>query len=137
MSAGDIAVLLLAVGWLVLVGFMGLVLTKLGEVLVSTEELVDGITEKTVPLLGEVTESVVHVNDQLERVDHITAGVQTITTNAAALSSLFGATLGGPLVKIAAFTYGVRRAATKRERADLERDIKAHRKAERKSRKAS
>ena len=137
LSVGDVAVLLLAIGWIVLVAFLGYVLVRLGQVLVSTEELVDGVTEKTVPLLGEVTTSVVHVNDQLERVDAITGNVQTITTNAAALSTLFGATLGGPLVKVAAFTYGVRRAAGRREKADLEREVKAARKAQRAARKAS
>lgn len=127
----DLAVLLLAVGWLILVGFLGYVLVRLGKVLQSTETLVDGVAERTVPLLGEVTTSVVHVNDQLERVDAITNNVQSITTNAAGLFSLFGATLGGPLVKVAAFTYAVRRAASRRERDDLERELKTARKEQR------
>ena len=33
-----------------------------------------------------------------------------VTENAAQMSTLFAATLGGPLVKTAAFTYGVRKA---------------------------
>ena len=33
-----------------------------------------------------------------------------MATNASALTSLFAATLGSPLVKVAAFTYGVRSA---------------------------
>ena len=35
---------------------------------------------------------------------------RTVTTNAPALTSLFTATLGGPLIKVAAFSYGVRKA---------------------------
>ena len=128
----DLAVLLLAVGWLLLVGFLGYTLVRLGKVLQSTEVLVTGVADRTVPLLGEVTTSVVHVNDQLERVDAITSNVQTLTTNVAGLSSLFAATLGGPLVKVAAFSYGVRRAAKRRERDDLEREIKAVRKTRKK-----
>ncbi len=43
-------------------------------------------------------------NAQLAKVDTITDNATTVTTNAAALTSLFAATAGGPLVKAAAFT---------------------------------
>src|SRR4029078_13079095 len=65
---------------------------------------------ETVPLLSEATTSLVHVNSNLERVDVITTNVQAVTTNASALTPVIAATLGGPLVKVAAFSYGVRRA---------------------------
>ena len=137
LSAGDIAVLLLGGFWAVLVLFLALVLVKLSRVLKATEDLVAGITERTVPLLGEVTTSVVHVNSELERVDAITANVQSITGNVAALTSLFGATLGSPLVKVAAFSYGVRRAASQRAKGDVEKRVKATMKAEKKAAKSA
>jgi hypothetical protein len=84
------------------------------------------------PLLGEVTTSVEHVNDQLVRVDTITGNVESITTNAKALTGVFAATLGGPMVKVAAFTYGVRRAAGKKQEADVRKRVKAEMKAEKK-----
>jgi anthranilate phosphoribosyltransferase len=86
-----------------------------------------------VPLLGEVTGTVVHVNEELVRVDAITANVQSITGNISALASLFAATLGGPVVKVAAFSYGVRRAAGKKDAADIEKRVKAQIKAEKKA----
>lgn len=129
---GGYAVLALAFGWVVLVGFLGFVLVKLGSVFQSAADMVDGVAEKTVPLLGEVTTTVVHVNMELERVDAITENVQTVTGNIASLTTLFGATLGGPLVKAAAFSYGVRRAAKNRRKADVEDRVKAEMKAERK-----
>ena len=49
-------------------------------------------------------------NEQLVKVDGITTNVSAITTNASALTALFAATLGSPVVKVAAFTYGVRSA---------------------------
>jgi hypothetical protein len=58
-----------------------------------------------------------------------------VTTNAAALMSLFSATAGGPLVKAAAFTYGVRRALGDQQRKDVARRVKDEMKAERKARK--
>ena len=132
---GGYAVLALAFGWVVLVGFLGYVLIKLGGVLQSTTELVDGITEKTVPLLGEVTTSVVHVNAELERVDAITENVQNITSSVSGLTTLFAATLGSPVVKVAAFSYGVRRAASRKSRNELEDRVKREMKTERKGRK--
>ena len=50
------------------------------------------------------------MNTQLERVDGITANTQAVTGNVSALTSVFTATLGGPLVKAAAFSYGVSKA---------------------------
>jgi uncharacterized protein YoxC len=130
---GGYAVIILAVGWILLVAFIAYVLVKLGGVLQSTEELVDGIAEKTVPLLGEVTTSVVHVNQELERVDAITENVQTMTGNVAGLTTLFAATLGSPLVKVAAFSYGVRRAAGRKHKDDVTARVKSELKAERKA----
>ena len=43
---------------------------------------------------------------------------ESITGNVSALTSVFAATLGGPVIKVAAFSYGVRRAASRRSRAE-------------------
>ena len=128
-SAGDVVGLIFAIAFVVLVLFLGLVLVKLGNVLTETQKLVAGITDKTVPLLGEVTGTVTHVNTELVRVDSITANVQSMTGNLSALTSLFAATLGSPVVKVAAFSYGVRRAATKRQHGEIEKRVKAEMKA--------
>ena len=132
-SFGAIVGLVFAVIFAVLVGFLALVLVKLGQVLTEATRLVNGITEQTIPLLGEVTTSVSHVNDQLVRVDAITGNVQTLTQNVSALSSVFAATLGGPLVKAAAFSYGVRKALSDRQHADIEKRVKAEFKAEKRA----
>jgi hypothetical protein len=45
----------------------------------------------------------------------VSANATVVTENAAQLSTLFAATLGGPLVKTAAFTYGIRKAVKGRK----------------------
>ena len=50
------------------------------------------------------------VNTQLDRVDGITSSARTVTSNVSVLTSLFTATLGGPLVRAAAFSYGLNKA---------------------------
>ena len=133
LSGGEVAGLIVAVFWAVLVCFIGYVLIKLGNVVGETGKLVAGVTDETVPLLTEVRSSVIHVNAELERVDAITANMQTVTTNVSALTSVFAATLGSPVIKVAAFSYGVRRALTERRDADVRKRVKADMKAERKA----
>ena len=53
-------------------------------------------------------------NEQLVKVDSITSNVAQVSTNVSALTSLFAATLGSPVVKVAVFSYGVRRAMSGR-----------------------
>jgi uncharacterized protein YoxC len=137
LSGGEVAGLIVAVFWAVLVCFIAYVLVKLGKVVGDTSKLVTGVTDQTVPLLSEVTTSVVHVNQELERVDAITANVQSITTNASALTGVFAATLGSPLIKVAAFSYGVRRAMGERREQDFRKRVKQDAKAQRAARKAS
>jgi uncharacterized protein YoxC len=137
LSGGEVAGLIVAVFWAVLVCFIAFVLVKLGKVVGDTSRLVNGVTDQTVPLLGEVTTSVTHVNAELERVDAITANVQSISTNVSALTGVFAATLGSPLIKVAAFSYGVRRALNDRHEADVRKRVKQEMKAERKARKAA
>jgi uncharacterized protein YoxC len=133
MSVGDVAGLIAAIAFVLLVGLLAVPLLKLGKVLDEARRMVGTVTDETVPLINEVTTTVGHTNQQLERVDAITANVQQVTTNVSALTSLFAATLGSPVVKVAAFTYGVRRAITDRQRGDVEKRVKTELKAERRS----
>lgn len=73
--------------------------------------------ENTDPLFSEANTTLTHVNTQLERVDGITANARAVTGNVSALTSLFTATLGGPLVKAAALSYGVSKAVKARRKA--------------------
>ncbi len=124
MSAGEIAGLIAAVAFVLLVGFLAVPLIKLGRTLDETSRLVRGVADGTTPLLSEVTTTVTSTNAQLERVDAITSNAQQVTTNVAALSGLFAATLGGPVVRVAAFTYGVRKALTARRTSDVQKQVK-------------
>jgi uncharacterized protein YoxC len=137
LSGGEVAGLIVAVFWGVLVCFIGYVLVKLGKVVGEAGKLVSGVTDQTVPLLSEVTTSVVHINTELERVDAITANVQTASQNVSALTSVFAATLGSPVIKVAAFSYGVRRALSERDESEVRKRVKREMKDERRTRKAS
>ena len=114
-SGGEVAGILVAVFWAILVSFLAVVLVRLAQVLKATTKLVADVTERAVPLLGEASETVRTAQTQLERVDAIAADVQEVTSNASALSTTVASTFGGPLVKVAAFGYGVRRALGRKD----------------------
>lgn len=107
---GDIAGLMAASAFLILVGLIAYPLIKLGKVLDETRNTVKGLSDGALPLLSEVTTTVASTNQQLGKVDTITDNVAQVSTNVSALTALFAATLGSPVVKVAAFTYGVRQA---------------------------
>lgn len=135
MSAGAVVGLIFAIFFAIGVAFLCVVLLRLAQVLKETKNLVAGISEKTTPLLGEITTTVTTANEQLGKVDVITDNVSNISTNASALASTFSATVGGPMIKAAAFSYGVRSAITTRRHAEVEKRVKAEMKAARKSKK--
>jgi len=116
MSAGAIAGLIAAGSFLILALVGCFVLFKLGRIFDEGTARV----RQAGTTVDEVNQALAHVNTELERVDSIAANVQTITGNVSALTGLFAATLGGPVVKVAAFSYGVRRAAAKRSRGELQ-----------------
>jgi uncharacterized protein YoxC len=114
MSVGDVAGLIAAIAFVLLVGVLAYPIVKVGRLVEDLRHTVQGVSAETIPLLSEVTTTVSTTNAQLVRVDAITSNVQQISTNASALTSLFAATLGSPLVKVAAFSYGVRQAMSGR-----------------------
>jgi uncharacterized protein YoxC len=110
MTGGDIAGLIAAGVFAVLVGLLAIPIIKLGRVFDETSDAIRGIKDEVTPLLEEATTTVSETNRQLARVDAITSSVEEATGNISSLIALFAATLGGPLIKIAGFSAGVRAA---------------------------
>lgn len=108
MSGGDIAGLISAVAFVALVAFLAVPLVKLGRVLDETRVSVKQVTEHAVPVIDEAAVTITQTNNQLMRVDTITTSAAEVSTNVSALTSLVAATLGGPLIKVAAFSFAVR-----------------------------
>jgi len=123
-SAGEVAGLVVAIAWAVLVLFLAYVLTVLGATLRELTRVVGEIGDSTLPVLHEVTTTVATANLALDRVETITTNVSTITRNARTLSSIAAVSLGGPLVKVASFSYGVRRALGGKRQREVERRVK-------------
>jgi len=110
MSVSDVAGLIAAIAFVLLVGLLAVPLLKLGRVLDETRDSVKELTDHTVPVLDETAQLVASSNGQLDNVDKVTTAAAQVSQNVSALTALFAATVGGPVVKVAAFSYGVRRA---------------------------
>ena len=95
---------------MLLVVLLAVPLLKLGRTLDETTLTIRQTREQTAPILSQAEHHVAHVNSNLERVDDITGNAANVSSNVAALTSVVAATLGSPLIKVAAFSYGVRSA---------------------------
>jgi hypothetical protein len=126
-SAGEIAATIAAGAFVLLVVLLAIPLLKLGRTLDEATLAIRQTREATTPLLASV-------NTELDQVASITKDVGSMTSNAAALTSVASATLGGPLIKIAAFSYGVRRTISRRRDAEAVSAAKLDRKLDRKAR---
>ncbi len=110
MSGGDIAGLIAAGVFAILVALLAIPVLKLGKVFDELRVTIRSVSDGTTPLIDEVTTTVSTTNSQLRKVDGITNNVSDASAIISALSSLVAATLGAPLIKVAAFSYGVRSA---------------------------
>lgn len=110
MTAGDIAGLIAAGVFAILVALLAVPLLKLGRVFDETSEAIRSARDGVTPLLEEAAVTLGETNKQLARVDAITGSVEEATSNVSALIALFAATVGGPLIKLAGFSAGVRAA---------------------------
>jgi CheY-like chemotaxis protein len=105
-----IAALIAAGAFVVLVLLLAVPLLKLGRTLDEATIAIRKAHEGSAPLLDDAQLTLRQVNTQLDRVDGITSNARTVTSNVSVLTSLFTATLGGPLVRAAAFSYGLNKA---------------------------
>lgn len=117
MTIGEIAGLIAAIAFAILVILFAIPLLKLGRVLEEVRLAVRDIGHESVPILTEMQGTVRATNEELARLSVVTEDLAkvsqhatVVSENAANMATLFSATLGGPMVKTAAFTYGIRRA---------------------------
>ena len=117
MSIGEIAGLIAAIAFAILVILFAVPLLKLGRVLEEVRLAVRDIGHESVPILTEMQGTVRATNDELGKLSVVTEDLAkvsqratVVSENAANMATLFSATVGGPMVKTAAFTYGIRKA---------------------------
>ncbi|MFG3436907.1 DUF948 domain-containing protein [Nonomuraea sp. NPDC047897] len=110
LTAGEVAGLIAATGWIVLVCVLVMVLVRLTRLLTETTKAVSDLSSRVAPLLDDVSVTVNETNRQLVAVEAITKDVKQISGHAAKLSAVTQTIFTGPLIKVSSLGYGVRRA---------------------------
>ncbi|BBH63568.1 hypothetical protein ACTI_02530 [Actinoplanes sp. OR16] len=147
MDAGEIAGLIAAGAFLMLVLVLAVPILKLGRTVDAATRAINDTVDRTGPLLtnvnttvenvntalGQVQVSLDGVNVQLAKVDTMTEHAQNVTANIANLVTVVSAAAANPLVKVASFGYGLRKAAAARRHAEDDREVRAALKQRRKA----
>jgi uncharacterized protein YoxC len=151
MDAGEIAGLIAAGAFLMLVLVLAVPILKLRHTVDAATRAINEVTDRTGPLLGDVDETVRNVNTalgqvqvtldgvnvQLGKVDTMTTHAQNISANVANLAAVVTTAAANPLVKVASFGYGLRKAASARRNAEDEREVRSTLKSRRKAARAA
>jgi uncharacterized protein YoxC len=138
-DAGEVAALVAAGAFLMLVLVLAVPILRLRKTIDAATQAIVDLNDRAGPLLGDVNGTVknvnaaleqVHVsldgvNGQLAKLDTITGHAQSVTGNVANLAAVVSAAATNPLVKVAAFSYGVRKAAAARRHADDEKELRS------------
>lgn len=137
-SGGELAALIFAGAFLMLVIFLGVPILKLRHTVDEATKAMRQVNERTGPMLDNVNLTVDNVNTalgqfqtsldgvnvQLARVDIMTQHVSSATANVANLVNVVTTAAANPLVKAAAFSYGVRKATSGKRKADEEKAVR-------------
>jgi uncharacterized protein YoxC len=150
LDAGQIAALVAAGAFLMLVIVLAVPILRLRHTVDAATRAINDLNDRTGPLLGNVTETVENVNTalgqvqvsldgvnvQLAKIDTMTGHAQNVTASVANLTTVVSAAAANPLIKVASFGYGLRKAAAARRHAEDERDVRATLKQKRKAQRA-
>jgi uncharacterized protein YoxC len=137
-SGGELAALIFAGAFLMLVIFLGVPILKLRHTVDEATKAMRQVNERTGPMLDNVNLTVENVNTalgqfqtsldgvnvQLARVDIMTQHVSSATANVANLVNVVTSAAANPLVKAAAFSYGVRKATSSKRKAEEEKAVR-------------
>lgn len=128
MSGFEIAALVAAGAFAVLVLALAVVLLRMRHTVDAATRAIKDVNDRTAPILdkadltmsnvntmlGQAQTSLDGVNLQLHKVDTITSHAANVTGNVASLANVATSVVANPLVKVAAFGYAVRRATARR-----------------------
>lgn len=148
MSLGGIAGLVASGAFLMLVLVLAVPILRLRHTIDAATRTINEVNDRTGPMLGSMNTTIENVNTalsqvhvtldgvnvQLAKVDTMTGHAQAVTANVANLVTVVSAAAANPLVKVAAFGYGVRKAAATRRQADEDRAVRETLKQQRRAR---
>src|SRR5689334_22734550 len=113
-SLGGIAALVASGGFFVPVLVLAVPILRVRHTIDAATGALRGAANQTTPMLERVNTTI----------DNVTEDVSHVSANGANLSTVVSAAAANPLVKVAAFGYGVRKAAANRRREADEAEVR-------------
>ncbi|MFR0568371.1 DUF948 domain-containing protein [Bifidobacterium apri] len=111
MGVGDIAGLIAAIAFAILVGFLIYPLIRLGKLFDQIALTVKESGDHAIPAIDEGVTTVKQVNKSLADVNRISDSASTTMGNITALTDLYGSFLGKPVIKAASTVYALKSTA--------------------------
>ena len=108
MGVGDIAGLIAAIAFAILVGFLIYPLIRLGKLFDQIAITVKESGDHAIPAIDEGVTTVKQVNKSLADVNRISDSASTTVNNITALTDLYGSFLGKPVIKAASTVYALK-----------------------------
>lgn len=108
MDLGDVAGLIAAIAFVILVGFMIYPLIRLGKLFDQLSQTVKDTGDQAVEALDGGVDTVQKINKTLDDVNDVSDALSTTANNVSALTDLYGAMLGKPVIKVASTVWAVR-----------------------------
>lgn len=148
MSLGGIAALVASGAFLMLVLVIAVPILRLRHTVDAATRALRDVADQTTPMLASVNTTIDNVNValtqahttldgvnlQLTRLDTITDNLAHVSANVSNLSTVVTAAAANPLVKVAAFGYGLRRTVSDRRKGAEESEVRETLKERRKAR---
>ena len=117
MSGGEIAAIIAASAFALLVIALVPSLLKLAKLVDEARVTVQDLNQNLGPLLSELTETMTVVNEQVVKIDSITTNVKNVTGTIDNLIDVFSIAAGSPLFKVAGIGRGIFRFLSKQKRS--------------------
>ncbi len=124
MTVAEIILAVIAAAFVVLVVVAVSTLIKLGKTLEVARKTMETTQKDTRPIIRKADSTLALMNTNLSNIAGVTGAAKSVSANVAGLVGVTAATLGGPLVKGAAFTYGVRKAISAKSAAKAAKIVK-------------
>lgn len=137
MSGAQIVGLIFAVFVVIGACFLAFLLVQVTELLLTLKGTLTTLTAAALPLIEEAEQAANTGNASMVKVAAISENIEALTDNVSAVTTVAGAVAGGPLVKAASFSLGVRRIITSRRQPDLAKQVKIELAAERRAQRQS
>lgn len=112
MSLTGILLIVLAAVLSAFLAYLVWVLEGLRRTLRSVDALAKHLDEQIVPLALKASHTLDDINDELEHVDGIVRAVEDVTHRVSATAEMARHALSSPLVKLAGWSAGLKRAAS-------------------------